>query len=124
MTICCPSCNLTQPLPEHWYSMQGVEAPPIGTPAAPQFSDLAVVPATSWVPIVDFHQRMLSFSTQGAVEQYIAQKGFVQSSDPLIWVVQPDFNTVVDNIFASPPAIFVETTRYTQIRVVVMRVYA
>lgn len=97
-------------LPEHWYALTGVEAPLIDASTPPVFSD-AVIPLV-WSRVVDFHLREISFSTLGGAQLYLTQKGFVPTSvDPLVWTPDP-----------SDQPVFVETTRYRIIRIVVMRV--
>lgn len=99
-------------VPEHWYALTGVEVPLVDASLVPVpvFSDAAI--PLVWSRVVDFHLREISFSTLGGAQLYLTQKGFVPTSiDPLVWTPDPPDQPV-----------FVETTRYRIIRIVVMRV--
>lgn len=94
-------------LPPFWYALTGTPYDPTAS-MTPSF--IAPVTATSWVRVTDSMLRELSFSNRGEAEQYLQQRGFTQTIDVLVWE-------------AHPPT-FVETMRYTTIRIVEMRVHS
>jgi len=94
-------------LPSFWYAMTGLPVDPM-TIANPSFA--APVTAASWVRVTDAMLRELSFSTLSQAEQFLSQRGLVQTADPLVW--------------AASPYVFVETMQYNVIRIVELRVYS